>query len=148
MKFYITILVLAISILSNAQQKINFTYDSAGNQINRVLCINCSAKQVKEIKEIDAVVEEDLEKFSEEDVISYYPNPVKEELYLTWKITDDNYLTSIKVISITGQVLRTYQSSDKDNTLNIQFQSYPTGIYFVSLNYKSGEQKTIKIIKQ
>ena len=149
MKYYITILVLAISIISNAQTKLTFSYDAAGNQTNRVLCINCTSKSVKEeIKEIEAVVEEDLEKFSEEDVISYYPNPVKEELYLQWQLTDANYVTSIKVISISGQILRTYQSSNSNNTINILFQPYPSGIYLVSLNYKSGEEKTIKIIKQ
>jgi len=149
MKYYITILVLAISIISSAQTKLTFSYDAAGNQTNRVLCINCTSKSVKEeIKEIEAVVDEDLEKFSEEDVISYYPNPVKEELYLQWQLTDDNYVTSIQVISISGQILRTYQSSNNDNTINILFQPYPSGIYLVSLNYKSGEEKTIKIIKQ
>ena len=148
MKKELLILISLFYFSTNAQNKITFSYDAAGNQTNRTYCFGCASKNSKEIKEIEALVEDDFEKFYPDDVISYYPNPVREELYLTWKITDDNYLTSIKVISITGQVLRTYQSSDKDNTLNIQFQSYPTGIYFVSLNYKSGEQKTIKIIKQ
>jgi hypothetical protein len=147
-KLYAILFLLSIFGV-NAQTKLTFSYDAAGNQTNRVLCINCTSKSVKEeIKEIEAVVEEDLEKFSEEDVISYYPNPVKEELYLQWQLTDANYVTSIKVISISGQILRTYQSSNSNNTINILFQPYPSGIYLVSLNYKSGEEKTIKIIKQ
>jgi len=135
-------------MLSQAQTKIKFTYDTAGNQTSRILCVDCPPETGKQIKEIEALVDEDLEKFSEEDVISYYPNPVKEELYLKWELTDDNYVTSIQVFSMTGQVLSTYQGTKNSNTQNILFQSYPSGVYVVLLNYKSGDPKTIKIIKQ
>lgn len=148
MKYYITLFVLGFTMLSQAQTKIKFSYDAAGNQINRILCGNCPPEAGKQIKEIEALVDEDLEKFSEEDVISYYPNPVKEELYLKWELTDDNYVTSIQVISMTGQILNTYQGTKINNTQNILFQSYPSGVYVVLLNYKSGDPKTIKIIKQ
>jgi hypothetical protein len=135
-------------MLSPAQTKIKFSYDTAGNQTSRILCIDCPPETGKQIKEIEALVDEDLEKFSEEDVISYYPNPVKEELYLKWELTDDNYITSIQVFSMAGQVLSTYQGTKNSNTQNILFQSYPSGVYVVLLNYKSGDPKTIKIIKQ
>jgi len=135
-------------MLSQAQTKIKFSYDTAGNQTSRILCVDCPPETGKQIKEIEALTDEDLEKFSEEDVISYYPNPVKEELYLKWELTDDNYVTSIQVISMAGQVLSTYQETNKVNTQNILFQSYPSGVYVVLLNYKSGDPKTIKIIKQ
>ncbi|SHG60060.1 T9SS type A sorting domain-containing protein [Flavobacterium defluvii] len=133
---------------SNAQTKLTFSYDGAGNQTNRTLCINCLSKSVKEVKEIEAIVENDLEKFFSEDVISYYPNPVKEELYLQWQLANDNFVTSVHVYSITGQVLRSFQTSDTINTLNIPFQQYPTGMYLVLLSYKDGGEKSIKIIKQ
>jgi hypothetical protein len=135
-------------MLSQAQTKIKFSYDTAGNQTSRILCVDCPPETGKQIKEIEALTDEDLEKFSEEDVISYYPNPVKEELYLKWELTDDNYVTSIQVISMAGQVLSTYQGTKINNTQNILFQSYPSGVYVVLLNYKSGDPKTIKIIKQ
>ena len=148
MKYYIALFVLGFAMLSQAQTKIKFSYDTAGNQTSRILCVDCPPETGKQIKEIEALVDEDLEKFSEEDVISYYPNPVKEELYLKWELTDDNYVTSIQVFSMTGQVLSTYQGTKNSNTQNILFQSYPSGVYVVLLNYKSGDPKTIKIIKQ
>jgi hypothetical protein len=148
MKYYIILFVLGFTMLSPAQTKIKFSYDTAGNQTSRILCIDCPPETGKQIKEIEALVDEDLEKFSEEDVISYYPNPVKEELYLKWELTDDNYITSIQVFSMAGQVLSTYQGTKNSNTQNILFQSYPSGVYVVLLNYKSGDPKTIKIIKQ
>ena len=146
MKKYLLLLFLGFSFFGRAQTtKIKFSYDTAGNQVSRILCINCESKPVKEI---EALVDEDLEKFSGENMISYYPNPVKEELYLKWEFADDNYVTSIQVISITGQVLNTYQVSQENNTQNVLFQSYPSGVYIVLLHYKSGDPKTFKIIKQ
>jgi hypothetical protein len=148
MKKYILLLFLGFSIFSRAQDKIKFTYDTAGNQTSRILCINCPPETGKQVKEIEAIVDEDLEKVPGEDMISYYPNPVKEELYLKWDLTNDNYVTTIQVISITGQILGTYQATKNNNTQNILFQSYPSGVYVVLINYKSGDPKTIKIIKQ
>lgn len=150
MKYYITLLVLAFSLWSNAQNqtKIKFSYDTAGNQTSRILCINCPPETGKQVKEIEAIVEEDLEKIEGEDMISYYPNPVKEELYLKWELINDNYVTSIQLFSLTGQVLKTFQETKNTNTRNILFQSYPSGVYVVLVNYKSGTPKSFKIIKQ
>ncbi|KIA99668.1 hypothetical protein OA88_19105 [Flavobacterium sp. JRM] len=134
----------------NGQTKITFNYDAAGNQILRELCLSgCTAKPIKDIpKEIEAITNEDLQKFSPEDVISYYPNPVREELYLKWELKDDNRVSSIVVYGLNGQILKTYHKTEKMNTQNISFQSYPAGVYVVALIYTSGDQKTIKIIKQ
>lgn len=148
MKKYLFLLFLAFSIVGRAQDKIKFSYDTAGNQVSRILCINCPPETGKHVKEIEAIVEEDLEKVPGGDMISYYPNPVKEELYLKWDLTNDNYVTTIQVISITGQILGTYQATKNNNTQNILFQSYPSGVYIVVINYKSGTPKTFKIIKQ
>ena len=150
MKYYIILMVLAFSLFSTAQNqtKIKFSYDNAGNQTSRTLCVKCPPETGKQIKEIEAIVDEDLEKIEGEDMISYYPNPVKEELYLKWELTDDNYVTSIQLFSLTGQVLKTFQGTKNTNTQNILFQAYPSGVYVVLVNYKSGAPKSFKIIKQ
>ncbi|MTH16409.1 T9SS type A sorting domain-containing protein [Flavobacterium sp. LC2016-01] len=150
MKNVLIFLFLCSITFSTAQNKLKFTYDNlTGNQINRILCINCaSAKPSKDNNEIQAVSEEDLLKFSPTDVISYYPNPVKEELFLKWDLVDENFVSSIQVIGINGQILTSYSCKKEINSQNIPFQSLPAGVYIVSLAYNNGEQKTIKIIKQ
>lgn len=149
MKNFLTMLLLGFSVMAMGQQKITFEYDKAGNQTNRKLCLNCTSKKSKEVpKEIAAITEEDLEKFFPEDAISYYPNPVREELYLKWSLIDDNYVTSLIVYSFNGQVLKSYYQSNEKNAQTIPFQPYPAGIYLIALHYKNGDQKTIKIIKQ
>lgn len=151
MKKIITLILLGITIISNAQQKIIFSYDAAGNQIRRELCLTgCDplAKPTKEVKEIEALAEEDLLKFSPEDVFSYYPNPVREELYLKWELTNDNAISSIQVSNLNGQILKRLSNLERLSTQNIPFGEYPSGIYLIVLNYSNGQQKTIKIIKR
>ncbi|WP_026713999.1 T9SS type A sorting domain-containing protein [Flavobacterium daejeonense] len=146
----IAFLVLFIGIKGAAQDKILFTYDTAGNQIQRLLCINCTTSKMTEekTKEITALETEDLLKFSPQDVISYYPNPVREELYLQWELIEGNYVTSIQLYDLNGRVLQSFYNLNQKNNQNIAFQSYPIGMYAVVLFYKSGEQKSIKIIKK
>ncbi|MCV9928320.1 T9SS type A sorting domain-containing protein [Flavobacterium sp. LS1R49] len=149
MKYYLILILLGFAITTRAQKKITFEYDNAGNQTKRELCLTCTSKNADEVpKEIEALVEEDLLKFSPEDVVSYYPNPVREELYLKWQLVNDNYVSSLMVYNFNGQVLQTFSQSERNNTQTIPFQSYPSGTYLVVLLYNNGEQKTIKIIKQ
>lgn len=134
MKKIFSLLAFSLCFIVSAQtNKIVFEYDSAGNQIKRYLCLNCPSSTGKKafVKEIDALADEDLLKFSPKDLISYYPNPVREELYLKWELIENKFVTSIQVISITGQVLRTFEISSANNNQNIAFQSYPSGIYLV-----------------
>ena len=136
------------SVFTKAQNKVTFTYDSAGNQITRVLCINCLQKTGNNTKQPDVIVDNELEKLYSEDTISYYPNPVKEELYVQWQFTKDNFVKEINIYSVNGQLLYAYPNISENNSQIIPFQNYPAGIYIVLLNYSNGGQKSIKIIKQ
>jgi len=151
MKTLITLLVLGICSFLHAQQKVTFSYDSAGNQIVRNLCISgCSTtgKSASEVKDVEALTEDDLLKFSKEDVISYYPNPVKEQLYLKWELKNDNKVSAITVYGISGQNLQTFSGTERNDNQIVSFGEYPRGVYLVVLSYRDGDEKTIKIIKQ
>lgn len=147
MKLKLFVLFMLVSLFTQAQ-KIRFEYDAAGNQIQRKWCPSCLSRNAQETyKEISNLEETDMQKFFPEDVISYYPNPVKEELFLKWELVDENKVSSIDVFTLNGQVLRTIKENLSQNSLVISFQEYPIGVYFLSLNYTNGDQKNIKIIK-
>ena len=144
--FLFTLFTISVNALA---QRIQFNYDTAGNQTRRFICLSCPARVADSIpKEITELKEEDLLKFSPEDVISYYPNPVREELYLKWDLTNENKVSSIEVFSINGQRVNVYSNLEKENSKNIPFQEYPQGTYLVLLNYANGEEKSITILKQ
>ncbi len=149
MKNYLLLLFVGFSFFAKAQDKIVFEYDNAGNQKTRYLCISCPSTTGKTAapKEITALTEEDMQKFSPEDVISYYPNPVKEELYLKWELVADKTVTNIQLFDLNGRMLQNYDKLEKSNSLNIPFLNYPKGTYLVILVYNEGEQKTKKIVK-
>lgn len=92
-------LLLFCFCINGMAQSINFEYDTAGNQIKRQYTSTgrYSSESTKEYKDI---TNEDLKKFFHDDVISYYPNPVKDELYLKWKLNEDKKVTSIDIYNI------------------------------------------------
>ncbi|ESU27088.1 hypothetical protein FLJC2902T_22660 [Flavobacterium limnosediminis JC2902] len=144
----IIITVFFYCFLGNAQ-KISFDYDIAGNQVKRELCSSCPSKNGDEnIIAIENLTEQDLLKFFPEDVISYYPNPVKEELFLKWNLIDGKNVNSIEIYSLNGQLVKKYTNLDVSNKLNIPFGNYREGVYMILLQYSNGEQKDIKIIKK
>lgn len=147
MKKFLLTFFCFFGLLSNAQ-KIRFEYDAAGNQIQRKWCTSCLSRNAQETyKDISQLEDSDLEKFFPEDIISYYPNPVKEELFLKWELVNGNEVSGIDVLTLNGQVLKTIKENLSQNTLAISFQEYPVGVYFLSLNYTNGDQKSIKIVK-
>lgn len=130
-------------------QKIRFEYDAAGNQILRKWCPSCLSRESNEVfKEISDIEDSDLQKFFQEDVISYYPNPVKEELYLKWDLINNNAVSNIEIYSFGGQLVSSITNLEKEASKMISFQDYPVGSFLVLLHYTNGEQKSITIIKR
>jgi hypothetical protein len=147
---WIAVFLGITNFVSAQNDMIKFTYDGAGNQVQRILCINClSAKNANDsIKEVSVMQEEDLQKFTPNDNISYYPNPVKQELYLQWDLIDGTQISSISIYDLNGRLLQSLNDVSKVSNKNISFQNYPRGVYAVVLNYNNAEQKSIKIIKE
>ncbi|UGS22105.1 T9SS type A sorting domain-containing protein [Flavobacterium cyclinae] len=71
----------------------------------------------------------------------YYPNPVKDILYL-----NHIQLTKASVYSVLGQLIDT-KSFEKSSTNTLDFSNLESGIYLVVLENDS-QQKTIKVIKE
>jgi spore coat protein CotH len=77
--------------------------------------------------------------FSTEMIFNYYPNPTKSVLNIT---NADAAITSVKVISILGQVLFS-EGYNSASMVQINFSAFTKGTYFVSVN----EGTQIKILK-
>lgn len=150
MKKCILFALLLLTTLVFSQNKILFEYDKSGNQVSRTLCINClqAGKSAATTTETALLETGDLQKFFPEDVISYYPNPVKEELYLKWELINENKVSEIQLFTLNGQLLTTISKLKTTNTQTIPFTNYPSGTYLLLLIYTNGDQKTIKIIKE
>jgi hypothetical protein len=146
-RFYLFLLL--ISTVSFSQSKLLFEYDTAGNQIKCELCVsNCATLRKIANPDVAQLKQEDYIKSFPEDVISYYPNPVKEELYLKWELKDNNKVTTIQLYSLSGQLIKSISKLDNQTTQTVAFQQYPQGTYVLLLLYSDGDQKSIQIVKQ
>ncbi|HEX8377888.1 MAG TPA: T9SS type A sorting domain-containing protein [Pedobacter sp.] len=151
----VIILKLSFFILLNiynagAQNRVKFEYDTAGNQTRRYVCINCGARNIPAKDSLAAVSEEsitDIVVEGEKYKITYYPNPVREELHINW-INNDIVISEIVVYSISGQTLKRFPPSTggaKQST--ISFEDYAHGYYTVVLISSDGKEYPIKIVK-
>lgn len=150
MKNFLTIvLFLSIIELCSAQTRVKFDYDSAGNQKRRYVCINCSAREVTNdtITNADRVASQDV-KLDDLDNVSYYPNPVQEELNINWINHDNKSLSTIEVSTLSGQVLSNYSNLNELNSTIVPFSGYSQGYYNVVLIFADGSKKSIKIVKK
>lgn len=124
-------------------QKVTLNYDAAGNQIKRAIVLvvakGVSYKTPEDLLNSDYIIDNKL---------SYYPNPVREELYLTWKNEPEKITFSIQVSNFNGQLIKEYLDLKTIEFTTISFQNYPVGVYNLKLNYVNGESKNLKIIKK
>lgn len=119
-------------------KRIRFSYDQAGNQTKRDICINCGRPSAT-LTNDDYIVDEK---------ISYYPNPVKEELFINWKNKEDVIVNFIEVYNLNGQLLYNIDDLKKTETTTVNFLNYPEGIYLVNINFENGTKQTLKIVKK
>jgi hypothetical protein len=148
MKHISLLTLLLFSFYATAQDKISFDYDAAGNQIKRELCITCINTSAKYVSKANDVAKEEFIPMEASGKISCYPNPVQQELYLTWQLTNTTTVTAIEVYDLNGRLLQTYTNSGSSNLQTIPFVSYPQGVYAVVVVYSNGDKKSIKIVKQ
>jgi hypothetical protein len=132
-----------------ASNTIAFDYDNAGNQIRRRFIYLSS--RLMNTNQDTTQQEVASKKLIESDIypeISYYPNPVRSELFLKWTDTTEKDMQAIELYDLNGKLFKTYknQSSQEEATLN--FENYPTGIYNIVLLYNNGETKNLKVVKQ
>ena len=147
MKHILLFLMLLSGAAANAQ-KITFTYDAAGNQITRTWCPDCQLRSTGDNpKGVEDITAEDLKKFNPEDIVSYYPNPVQEQLYLKWELTEGKRMSEINLYNINGQLIKSVRNLQNTEHYLLPFQTLPEGIYTLNLIYSNGKEETITIIK-
>ncbi|WP_130733283.1 T9SS type A sorting domain-containing protein [Flavobacterium sp. J27] len=148
--FIVCLFLISIVGVTQVQNRIKFEYDSAGNQIKRYVTLSSAriASDDSIIEKLEDVKKEDFQKATANDVLSYYPNPVKDELYLKWDLVDNNKVSKIEVYAFNGQVLQTYSNLQNETIKTIPFASQPEGTYLILLFYTNNDQKAITLVKQ
>lgn len=146
-KLLVLVLGLFGFFISNAQTtKLLFSYDTAGNQIARTLCVNCPVGSGRPAKPVETK-EEEIETIVI-DKVTFFPNPVQEELNIQWELVNNRTVDNIAVYNLNGALMQSFTDLKTENLKVIPFGVYPSGMYIVSLTYNDGEQKSLQIIKK
>jgi Secretion system C-terminal sorting domain len=127
---------------------ISFSYDNAGNQIRRTMIYIAPPLPRKANSVATPITEDKLLPTDLYEEIKYYPNPVKSELFVKWSEIDNNDLLTIELYDLNGRLMRSLPNQSNQENATIDFESYPTGYYNLMLLYKTGEPKSLKIVKQ
>jgi len=140
---------LFTSVMANSQ-KIAFTYDDAGNQIRRYICPNCLDRlsSDSDYKNEETLTSADMIEDSIFEHISYYPNPVREELYVKWENTKEASLEKMELYSMNGDLLKVFSNLKDSEIATLSFSNLPAGFYNLALTYNNGEKRTLKIVKK
>jgi len=129
-----------------AQNTIVFDYDTAGNQIQRRFIYLANRHKAPDTKTAGKDSMPLLK--SEYDDISYYPNPVKSELYVEWTLSKGQTIKNIELYDLSGKLIKSFPGESDINHKTINFESFPAGVYDLLLVYGNGGKKSLKIVKQ
>jgi len=122
---------------------IHFNFDNAGNQIKRSFIQNKSTKQKNDVEEV--IEEIDEENKSE---LSYYPNPIKDELTISWVKSKNTYINAIEIFNISGKLIKSFNPSENNQELSLPFQNIASGVYIIKALFNNGKQDSFKVIKE
>ena len=142
-----TLLFLASALGCFGQGSLTFTYDVAGNQTNRHYIVVSNKLANRNVKQIKDLVEADLKTSDVSEEIKFYPNPVQEDLFIQWIETEVKKETQLQLFDMNGQLLKTYFNLPENNSMTINFQVFPSGIFNLILDYSNGEIKILKVVK-
>jgi len=123
---------------------IYFTFDNSGNQIKRSYNYGEYSKQ--EVITTKVSTEENIEENKSE--LTYFPNPIENELTITWAKSKSTTISSILVFSVNGKLVKTFNPSKNSRELILPFYDVAIGVYIIQVAFNNGKQNSFKIIKQ
>ncbi len=132
-------------------QTLQFTYDSAGNQIQREL-VTISVNSLLSTNSIEETEQEEETLLPKSNFINdnsttieFYPNPVIDLLNVEWN--SELQLTEIMVFDNNGKLLQLKKVYEGTIREVFDLSSYASGIYYIRVFDVTQQSKSYKIIK-
>lgn len=131
---------MSISYCIHGQNKVQFTYDNAGNRIKRDIVMTRSLLAEDDVTEPELFTEKMGER-----IIHIYPNPTKGDLTIT--ISDDDFSVNgyLTLFDLAGKIVTKLPLNSMSTRLDITSQ--PNGIYIMQIELND-EKTSWKIIKE
>lgn len=91
---------------------------------------------------------EDINNIKQENEISIYPNPTRNNVTLTVNNTLSEKINSIKVVTLHGEIIKNVDFQKNFRQVNINFSNLSSGLYMIYIQLKGGSTIAKRIIKQ
>ena len=149
----VTLLFIFTLFVINATkaQTLEFTYDPAGNQIQREL-VTISVNSIKSSNSVETEQEEEtmLPKSNSindnSTIIELYPNPVVDLLNVEWQ--SNLQIAEIMLFDNTGKLLQLKKVYEGTTRETFNLSNYSSGMYYIRLFDSFQQSKSYKIIKK
>jgi hypothetical protein len=125
---------------SNAQNKVSFGYDAAGNRINRTIVVQAQLRSAEEDEEEPTVYSETLSEL----LIKIYPNPTTGLIRIEIQNLPAGETADITLYQLSGKLIASKRAS---GSTEIDITGQPTGTYVMKI-VAGKEQTEWKIIKK
>ena len=135
---FLCLLWMSICPVLQAQNKITYYYDSAGNRVSRTISLAPRSAQIGEEQPVYTETIADIK-------VKIYPNPTTG--LVTVEITNlpEGESANIWLYAINGKLINTYK--DAGNVIRVDLSNQPAGVYVMRI--VAGERRTEwKIIKK
>lgn len=150
---YRLLLILICNVMNYANaQTLQFTYDPAGNQIQREL-VTISVNSLLSTNSVEEAEQEEETLLPKSNsindnstTIEFYPNPVVDLLNVEWQ--SNLQITEIMLFDSTGKMLQLKKVYEGTTRETFNLSSYSSGIYYVRLFDSFQQSKSYKIIKK
>jgi hypothetical protein len=145
-KNILLIALSSITYFAYAQPSVEYTYDPAGNRIQRnIIVVGGMALHNGDGEQAAQQVAEMLPIEDEGDIlINLYPNPTQADVDITIDYQNvPQQVVTMSLYDASGKLLESKQVSDTRHQISLQ--KYPTGIYYLRMS--SAENKTMKEVK-
>jgi flagellar basal body-associated protein FliL len=144
--FLLTIIcIFSNSALLYSQNRIEYTYDEAGNRIGRRVIVMTPPSQAKSKNNMqDAEIMPYIDVMGE-TAINIYPNPTRGFLKIDIDNMPEDNQANIGIYDLNGRML--LQKPDVKNSTELDLSNQFPGTYILKISL-SGKTSTWKIIKQ
>lgn len=151
MKKLLPISFFLCSLVAFAQEEpLQLQYDAAGNQtMSRLVCINCPGEpQAGGGGETPGAEAPIILSEKTLNQLTYYPNPVTEELTLLWKNNSHRRITSVSVYTLGGKRALYASPLNLQESLVLSFSALASGLYEIVALTSDGKTEAFKILKK
>lgn len=144
--FLLLFFIVNSTFLFSQTNRIKFNYDNSGNQIQRILCLNCITSRISDQnEEIKDDLVDDFK--SIDNNIQVYPNPIEEILNIEILNYEQNPISNILLYDINGKLINEIVINKDDLKYIINFNDLSSGFYVLKFFNNDIEILSTKLLK-